>query len=263
MDDMDLKGPPAAAAAVPRAVDVRLPQFWLSKPAAWFTLAESRFCIRHIKDEQQQFDHLLSSLGDNVLADILDAIDEAGQSAQPYTELKARLLETHVLSDFERLEILFKMEPLGGRKPSQLLNAMIQYCPDGKEKDIFFHFLFMQRLPLALRAMLGDAQPGDPRALAARADRLLALNPLPASPIAVVEDASDGTVAAVNSQRGGSRGRGGKSRGAGGARGGGRGGKANPSPAHLARNSSGLCFYHWTFGEKATKCEALCTWQGN
>jgi hypothetical protein len=261
MDNEEEAHPPAIAGAANNGA-VRLPQFWRTKPTAWFTLAESRFRLHNIGDEQRRFDHLLSSLGDETISEILDAIDDAGGSETPYTILKGRLLETHVLSDFEKLEVLFKLEPLGGRKPSQLLNQMIQYCPDGKEKDVFFHFLFLQRLPLSLRAMLGEVEPGDPRALAARADKLLALNPLPLSPIAVVEESAE-TVAAVSSTRGGFKNK--RGRGQAATRGGSapKVNKEGTSPASLARSSSGLCFYHWTFGEKATKCEALCSWQGN
>jgi hypothetical protein len=39
----------------------------------------------------------------------------------PYYTVKARLLETHTLSDQEKLNFLFKTEPLGDGKPSQLL----------------------------------------------------------------------------------------------------------------------------------------------
>ncbi len=31
----------------------------------------------------------------------------------------------------------------------------------------------------------------------------------------------------------------------------------------LAWQSSGLCFSHWNFGEKAWKCKQPCSWQGN
>ena len=37
----------------------------------------------------------------------------------------------------------------------------------------------------------------------------------------------------------------------------------NPSPQYLAQNSAGLCFYHWTFGDRASKCKSPCSWQGN
>jgi hypothetical protein len=49
---------------------------------------------------------------------------------------------------------------------------MLEYCPVGMEKHLSFHYFFMQRLPQALRTQLGEVQPGDPRALAARANKL-------------------------------------------------------------------------------------------
>jgi hypothetical protein len=264
-----------AAAAAPAVCDVKLPVFWPSRPDAWFTLAESRFRLRQVTDSQQKFDHLLSALPDAVIAEILDVIADAEEQEDPYMHVKERLMETHALSDFEKLEQLYKCEPLGGRKPSQLLAAMLAFCPDGEEKGIFFHFMFLQRLPLHLRSMLGDVTHGDPRALAAKADRLLSLNPQSSTVAAVSEqnDPATASVAAVAPSRG--RGRGGRQnqgRGrGGGARGGAQGGtqaggnssKTSPSPANLAQESSGLCYFHWTFGERANNCKGDCSWQGN
>ncbi len=84
--------------------EVKLPQFWPSRPAAWFQLAESGFRLRDIADELVMFDHLLSALPEDVIAAVLDVLEETGEE-QPYTILKTRLLETHVLSDFEKVEL--------------------------------------------------------------------------------------------------------------------------------------------------------------
>ena len=35
------------------------------------------------------------------------------------------------------------------------------------------------------------------------------------------------------------------------------------APSTVAREATGLCFYHWSFGEKAHSCQAPCSWQGN
>jgi hypothetical protein len=38
----------------------------------------------------------------------------------------------------------------------------------------------------------------------------------------------------------------------------------NPNaPAKLARQTSGLCRFHWQFGDKAYSCRSPCSWQGN
>jgi hypothetical protein len=77
----------------------------------------------------------------------MDVVDNIPEDF-PYDTLKSRLLETHTLSDHEKLEILYKSEPLGGRKPSQMLASMLAYCPVGMEHTIMFQFLFLQRLPV-------------------------------------------------------------------------------------------------------------------
>jgi hypothetical protein len=190
------------------------------------------------------------------------------------------------------------MEPLGGRKPSELLAAMLELCPRGPETSIFFTHLFLERLPAELRIMLGEDDHQNPRDVAMKADSLWALHKMHLAPGAVVASvdgpssvaglssspslASDGvsTVAVVFSRgtghggrglsRGGQGSRGGRAPGV--SRGGGQpqvGGQqvahqplAAPSlrPADLARIQHGLCFYHFNFGDQAHNCTAPCNW---
>ena len=35
------------------------------------------------------------------------------------------------------------------------------------------------------------------------------------------------------------------------------------APATLARDSAGLCYYHWSYGDRTNNCSAPCSWQGN
>jgi hypothetical protein len=250
-----------------------LPAFWITRPRAWFTYIESRFRLKGISDEQIQFDHVLSALPEDMVGQILDLV-EAAPEAAPYTFLKARILETHQLSDYEKFDMLVKMEPMGDRKPSQLLAAMMEYCPAGMEKTLPFHYYFTQRLPTALRTQLGEVEHGDPRALAARADRLWTMHSPSGSAIACVEPAAPAVAAIRGSSRGqGGRGRGGYLRGRGAQRATPPSGAANqgtaatggtaaaePTPSALARLSSGLCFFHWNFADKAQKCQGPCSW---
>ncbi len=129
----------------------------------------------------------------------------------------------------------------------------------------------MQWLPQVLRTQLGEVQPGDLCGLAARADRLWSVH-APSGGVAAVADEQDG-VAAVAPVKPATRGHGGKFRGRGGGRGGQQatgakavtgGGAGTPAadttPSDLARMSSGLCFFHWAFADKASKCVPPCTW---
>jgi hypothetical protein len=69
--------------------------------------------------------------------DIVDTMPAAGL----YEHFKNQLLEVHQLSDYEKVNMLIKMEPMGGRKPSLLLHAMLEFCLVGTEKHLFFHYL--------------------------------------------------------------------------------------------------------------------------
>ncbi len=79
----------------------------------------------------------------------------------PYSALKQSLLDSHQLSDYQRVTALHKMEPLGGRKPSELLASMLELCPRGHETSIFFTHLFLERLPAELRITLGRGRPSE------------------------------------------------------------------------------------------------------
>ena len=66
------------------------------------------------------------------------------------------------------------MEPLGGRKPSELLADMWELCPANQHENIFFAMLFLQRLPRDIRVMLTHEDHGDLRRLAGKAEQLVA-----------------------------------------------------------------------------------------
>ncbi len=89
------------------------------------------------------------------------------------------------------------------------------------ERHLSFHYFFMQRLPQTLRTQLGEVQPGDPRALPGRADRLWSVHSTKAAgTVAVADGQEDPPAASIAAVRGaGSRGRGGRTRGRGAARG--------------------------------------------
>jgi hypothetical protein len=129
--------------------------------------------------------------------------------------------------------MLVKMEPMGGRKPSQLLAAMMEFCPTGMEKTLPFHYYFTQRFPPALRTQLGEVEHGDPRALAARADKLWTMHPPAGAIVAAVEPAEPAVAAIRGSGWGtGNRGRGGTQRGRGAS-------KLGPAQAAAGASASG------------------------
>jgi hypothetical protein len=256
----------AAAAQYAASASLRLPDFWPETPSAWFTFIESKFRVRGITSEEVKFDVVVGLLPRANLRQVMDVIENP-HAETPYTALKSRLVSAHELTKFQRIEALFKVEPLGARKPSDLLAQMLELCPRGEEKSPFFIFLFLQRLPRELRVLLGDEALEEPRDIGELANKKWALHSHQhGGSIAAVEAVEEeGQVAAVKQQAGRGRGkRAGRGRGRGGGGGGGQqpGDTVTPNqaPAALARMSTGLCHFHWTYGEKAQKCEAPCNW---
>jgi hypothetical protein len=163
---------------------------------------------------------------------------------------------------------------MSGCKPSKLLADMMEFCPAGLEQSLPFHYLFTQRLPQELRTQLGEVEPGDPQALAARMDKLWAVHAPTASTVAAVSsseaaEASGGACAAIRGGGKGYRGRGGQQRGRGGAKNSSAPAASSaapaaapkdPTPSALARFDSGLCFFHWNFADRAAKCSPPCSW---
>jgi len=253
-------------------ISFKLQPFWVDAPDSWFAAAEVQFRLRRIVAQEDRFCLVVATLDKETLKKVVHLIT-AVDLENSYEELKTALLLSHQLTDFQRVELLLAMEPLGGRKPSALLADMLELCPEGQADNIFFVGLFLQCLPRELRVLLTHEDHTDLRRLAAHADRLMAFNaaqPHEMAAVAAVEE-FDGSVAAIKQQ---GRGKGKQKppplppRGGGGGKpgGGGNGGgkqlqqPLDPAPAKLAQQASGLCFFHWRYGAAARDCRQPCSW---
>jgi hypothetical protein len=118
-----------------------------------------------------------------LVADIV----EAPATETIYDDIQQRLVASHQLSDFQKAEKLFLMQSLGGRKPSEMMAAMLEVCPRGEEKTNRFACLFLQRLPREIRVLLARVDHKDPKALAQQADELWALHDGHSETVAAVQ----------------------------------------------------------------------------
>jgi hypothetical protein len=80
-----------------------------------------------------------------------------------------------------------QMADLDGQKPSQLLVAMLEWCPRGEEKYQLFITPFLHRLPKELCILLAHDDFSDLKAVSQKANALWQLCPR-ADPLAVVTD---------------------------------------------------------------------------
>ena len=249
-----------------RFSSMKLPGFWADAPLPWFAAAEAQFQLRQVTSQSERFCNVTAALDKATLKKVVHIVT-APDALQPYTILKEALLASHHMTDFQRVELLHSMEHLGSRKPSELLADMLELCPPPQHNNVFFAVLFLQRLPRDIRVLLTHEDHTDLRRLAAHADRLVAFGGRTDTVTAAVELSQEELVAAVpgrnKQQRGGKQfkkqppplpqrpqSNSGKE-------------KYPTAPATLARDSAGLCYYHWSYGDKANNCSAPCSWQGN
>jgi hypothetical protein len=232
--------PPAVA-----AVSVKLPPFWVDNAEVWFLQAEAQFAIAGISSERTAFYHVLTALPQHVVVSVLDVVRSAATAAAPFLDLKQRLLGGYTQSKWSRMFQLIHHPGLGDQRPSQLMDKMLALLSSGTKPDEVFLGLFMDRLPVEMRAQLSLQDYDSPRHLAAAADLIWDAR----GPTAYVPPA----VNAVNRE---SRSR--SPAGKGGFNTRRKKRSATPGPGDTT-----LCFYHRRFAEKAHKCEPPCTWAGN
>ena len=245
---------------------LKLQAFWADAPLAWFASAEAQFQLRGVTSQSERFCHVAAALDKDSFKKVVHLVTNPSQLV-PYDRLKEALVASHQLTDFQRVEQLLAIESLGGRKPSELLADMWELCPADQHNNIFFVALFLQRLPKEIRVLLAHEDHSDLRRLAAQADRLVAYSGKQGGTIySATEEPLSDIVAAVGGKRQPQK-----------------KGKQQPpplpprpqsgqnkqqqpketTPSSLARQSSGLCFYHWAYGDKAHSCKEPCSWQGN
>jgi hypothetical protein len=162
---------------------------------------------------------------------------------------------------------MMKLPPLGDRKPSVMLAEMLEYCPAGESTTAVFAYLFLQRLPREIRVLLSEDDPADMRAIADKADRLIALH-VPqghdaCSAISAADEPDQDLVAATGgirrekklppSQRPQQQ-----------QRGSGQGnGPSRRQPGQPSVPKTSMCFYHARFGKRAKYCKEGCLWPEN
>jgi hypothetical protein len=240
--------PPSAAAGGVAAV--RLNPFWTNSPAAWCLAAEAQFTIRRVTCPLEKYYAVLTALSEaNV--DRVRHIVEADPTPDSYENLKGGLVTSHVMSDYQKIDQLLQMEPLNGRKPSDMLVEMEKLKP--ADPNQYFAYMFLHRLPREVRVLLTKEPVDNMRALAEKADAFMALHrpqshDMAALVAATATDAEEEQVAAVKNTRKASQFKGRR--------------KQRPqrgsSPAD--ERKSPLCWLHIRFGEKARCCEQPCAW---
>lgn len=209
------------------AVAVKLPPIWTEDLETWFLQAEAQFAIRKITTEETRFYHVVAALSADCATKVKNIIRAPPQ--EPYTALKAALLQKYEPTKHERAAAILAIKSLGDNKPSHLMDRFVNLLGE-HEGGILLRYHFISILPSFVRNSLATCVTDDLQKLAEEADKIFLTGRDPIDQ-QVFAASNSSEVLKVTSKQ------------------------PNRKP--------GLCFFHARFGDKARKCESPCTWSGN
>ena len=99
-------------------------------------------------------------------------MNSAVSSSTPYKDLKAKLVSSHTLLHWQRINKLIHHPALGDRRPTALMDTMLALWPDDEVPGSLFLGLFLERLPVEMRDHLVANEFKTPSEMALQADKL-------------------------------------------------------------------------------------------
>ena len=228
------------------SVSVKVPAFWPDSAEAWFVQVEAQFALKGVTASSTKFYYCVSAFNQETANQVLDLIKNP-PSSDPYEALKNRLLKLFALDDYQRYEAISNLPLSGDMKPSKLMSNMLALLPLGHKPCFFLRGAFLKRLPADVRAHLLRDDFSDPIALALKADEIYQSR-VSSSTAYMVSSAPEDVVNAVRSSPTN------RSR---------RSATPHSSSRDNRSSSPSLCYYHRSWGTKAKKCRAPCSWSGN
>ena len=164
---------PTAPSGPSLPANVKLPPFYATRRAAWFELEESTFNRLNPQGSLLQYKFVLMVLQEDILEKLRSVMMVAGTVADPYGLLKYCLVELFTPSVMEHLNSIIWQPELGGRRPSELMEALLALLPPGEQPGLLFKGHFLHHLPSDMRDREAlEILTLEPRALAALVNQL-------------------------------------------------------------------------------------------
>lgn len=136
------------------SVNIRLPTFWPNSIATWFIQVEAQFNIGRIASDVKKYNYVVSSLPQDIAESLMDILQNPPE-IDMYKNLKETLIQRHSLSLEKRIRQLISDEEIGDRKPSDFYRHMKQLAgTTGTVGDDFIQKLWLSRLPNVINISL-------------------------------------------------------------------------------------------------------------
>lgn len=248
-------------------VSSRIPDFWADQPRLWFVQFEAVVANQKLSEAAKQ-NLVVTKLNKTAIQQVSDLL-LAPIETRRYDTLKDRLLQVFEESETRQFQKLLGEMELGNQKPSQLLRRMKDLAR-AKIPDSTLQIMWNSHLPAAVQAVLAVMEEKELDNLAVVADKVMEAtrpaeiaavtpNPNPKDTsttldLAAAVEKLNIEVAELRRERQPRRGRGN-----------GNGYRRSRSRtrdvSRSRRDPEWLCYYHYKFRSKATKCVEPCNWK--
>lgn len=249
-------------------VSMKIPPFWTDDPVLWFAQLESQFSSAGVSRDVSKFHAVTGALEQRYAAVVRDIILNP-PATDKYLRLKSELIRRFVPSTESRIKQLLQSEEMGDRTPSQFL-LHLRSLGDKVVNDDLLRILWLSRLPLRMQDILAAASTTDLDAMSLIADRISENSKIPSQvstgeyllpeslqtklnemgqQIAFLSSAkrsSKRTDCQCNCNGHTSQDRNQTQR------------VKSIEPSHQAE---GICWYHRTYGDRATQCRQPCNFE--
>lgn len=223
---------------------VKIPPFWPENTELWFAQIESQFALYKITTDKTKFNQVVGNLDAKVLQHVSDAVINPPAEGK-YDNIKAKITECFAESSQQKMNKLLSELTLGDQKPSHLLNRQKELAGTKISND-FLKTLWLRQLPSNVQSILSVSN-GSLEEIAKLADAIMDVNPQ--SQVSAVRDQSalEGQINELKNQVNELK------------------SKLQSRSRSNSRNRTAekqqkfdTCWYHWKFGDKATKCREPC-----
>ncbi|XP_013171887.1 PREDICTED: uncharacterized protein LOC106120962 [Papilio xuthus] len=239
-------------------VGIRIPPFWPEEPEIWFAQVEGQFSIAGITSDSTKFNYAIGQLGNVYSKEVKDLIINP-PSTNKFEKLKTELIKRLTASKEKKLTQLLMHEEMGDRKPSQFLRHLESLGGSQISTD-FLKTVWVSRLPTGIQTVLAGQTSTTIEEMADIADRINDL--VPSTPqVASTSRQSENVdlakeIAALRKevQQLALRQRSGRSS----SRSRPRDRQHSSSRSQSSYRRHPVCWYHFKFADKATKCCPPC-----
>lgn len=159
------------------AAAVKLPNFWMMCPQAWFISVESQFSTKNITADNTKYEYVISALPQESVIKVLDILQNP-PITRKYETLKKVLIERYSDSEESRLEQLLSTAELGDRKPSEFFRSLELLAGTSTTVGAeLLKKLWMRKLPPYINVALVAAENRDIQQLVNLADKIFDVSP--------------------------------------------------------------------------------------